>query len=1272
MNFSIGEKLKQQYKAIPNISNIVDKDFSNSPKITKLYRYIKRKVKNPIKESVIQQFYDEPEKFFSSFKNDLTNTSLYDISDNSIFAHYFNVLNLKQKSENNTDDIYEKKFPIFFKEFGKDLNIQDSCMETPLHKLAKFKNKKLFFDICIKLNDIGVLNEKLLTFQNIEGKSCYDIILEDIFEKKKKIIQNNFEPYKNFIELYPNLKNSLNDKELMIITAFLSKVIIDEQIYKEIGINETFERFNSLLNNLTDKKIFFQYIYGPSSGINQLNILFGYCINEDNFDKLFNLVLELSKIKIIKENVDVKNKIQNESDLYDQCVAQHINYVIKNMRTTKAKADLEINYGLKLLEKIIPILIENNQSEVSLRLIYEKYSKDRASFIYNNKGLLSNLLDNKNIYLNQRIDIYKKYYTQLNLDLNSFRELRKDDDFIVFYFFINNDESIKLAEKEGDLKFNKIFDDFQFVGYIYKLIYVISNNHFNNDTDTDKFIKKLTDFFTKNYSDLVHNYIDLYGLSDEKQKLLFDFIIKFESDYKKDYHDNKKSDYIYPSYFIWCSKFILTEPELLYPFLLYIKNEEEYTNNITSPTCKEIAGNLYYDRYLLFYFCKLFLILKYNFEDAFKNPEIIPFFNLNANKNYLNKNKNEITNFFNTIDDKSFKQFCLLLLENPETFLIFSYTEREDSNEQIDNKRIMINLNILRKFANNTKRLIENEKIHLNEIIFGKSIEIYDFNYLITLIKVAKKQKTSFFNCVKNNKILFLISLYLLVIYYNKFYTLENKANLDQKVLDDILEEINDFINYYNVEEMKFRGINLRYILIMTNKILNIYKERKFFKHLEFMKQKILQNKSDIDFSEIENNINKNIFAFFFYIVYGQKISKNENNDGIIEFSLDFSNYDKNIINFFFDKFLYSFSPNFKEKFYPIITIFNDFINISKTSTISADENCLFWYIYEENYNLNNFCFVMLYKYIITEYPDYNPFLLFKICEYYLKEKNNKNYFELFYAIINDKSNEKNIPKHLFLLKNEDIPKNIYNNIKQIYKGDMTNNLVFNKLLVIFLNKYLIDLNYTKNSFVFDYLDNYLETRNSDIIRSVIYNYPFFRNTSYSKPYFYKLIEQLLNQRTTIYEFLKQETIYDNNIENIMNKRVKVLEHVFKLYPKEFDPYNRYNTEWQYYIDSNWFFVLYTFLKILKEQKQNLFLLSNNNLAFVKDTVFTLSNFRKVLLYRNINFALSINGLISKEELDKKKNLFCKKFMKYFIISYQGKNLQLFLKKILIIIMRKN
>ena len=136
--------LLNQYKSIQNISDMVNRDFSNSRKIVRLYKHIKNKLKRPIPESVIQQFYEEPEKFFSSFEGTINNTSLYDISGNSIFAHYFNVLNLKKKGKFN-NDIYEKKFEDFFNVFSIDLYIQDSCLDTPLHKIAKFKNKNLFF-----------------------------------------------------------------------------------------------------------------------------------------------------------------------------------------------------------------------------------------------------------------------------------------------------------------------------------------------------------------------------------------------------------------------------------------------------------------------------------------------------------------------------------------------------------------------------------------------------------------------------------------------------------------------------------------------------------------------------------------------------------------------------------------------------------------------------------------------------------------------------------------------------------------------------------------------------------------------------------------------------------------------------------------------------------------------------------------------------------------------------------------------------------------------
>ena len=331
-------------KAFITVQNLFN-FLSSFPKISE------KKIPN----KVIQLFYDNPEKFFSSYKILLANTSLYDNCGNSIFTLYFEILNSNNKKEN-VVEIYEKNFENFFKEFGKELTNQDYALETSLHKLAKLRNKNLFFKICQKLHDIDILSEELLSIKNVGNKSCYDLIIDDIIENKKKIVQNNndFQAYKNFIEYYPNLKNSINDKENFILTSFLSKLILDEQNFKEVKINETIEILKSFLNDLEEKKNFFKYIYYPNSGINQLNLLFEFCHTEEEFDQLYSLVLELSKIKIAKKITKIKdnnkNNGKNNSELYNQCVIQHISYVIRYMKIIKEKDDNSgMNYALKLL-----------------------------------------------------------------------------------------------------------------------------------------------------------------------------------------------------------------------------------------------------------------------------------------------------------------------------------------------------------------------------------------------------------------------------------------------------------------------------------------------------------------------------------------------------------------------------------------------------------------------------------------------------------------------------------------------------------------------------------------------------------------------------------------------------------------------------------------------------------------------------------------------------------------------------------------------------------
>ena len=174
--FSILKKIREQNKQNNKKENYLP-----------ILKAAKKFYRNPIPESVIQLFYDEPEKFFASYKILLSNTSLYDISRISIFMHYFNVLYTYENSKT-----YEKYFDIFFKEFAKYLSKKDYfSSETPIHKLIKLKNKKFVFAILGRLKAINALNEELLLIKDGNNKNCYDIMIDEIIYEKNKIIERN-------------------------------------------------------------------------------------------------------------------------------------------------------------------------------------------------------------------------------------------------------------------------------------------------------------------------------------------------------------------------------------------------------------------------------------------------------------------------------------------------------------------------------------------------------------------------------------------------------------------------------------------------------------------------------------------------------------------------------------------------------------------------------------------------------------------------------------------------------------------------------------------------------------------------------------------------------------------------------------------------------------------------------------------------------------------------------------------------------------------------
>ena len=221
--------------------------------------------------------------------------------------------------------------------------------------------------------------------------------------------------------------------------------------------------------------------------------------------------------------------------------------------------------------------------------------------------------------------------------------------------------------------------------------------------------------------------------------------------------------------------------------------------------------------------------------------------------------------------------------------------------------------------------------------------------------------------------------------------------------------------------------------------------------------------------------------------------------------------YDEKILYFFFNQFLSVINSNLVKKYEQINFIFKDYVFPGFSDPKMVKKDFLFKNIGTEDYNIENFCFVMFYIYLKKTYPDYNPFLLLYVYKIYLEEKE-KYFFYFFYNVINDESNKGNIEKHLFLIKNEDIPKDFYNKIQFLHKKEKTRKIIINKLLILFMNKYLFDLNYSENSFVFNYINNYSNKEDPEVIKSILFNFPFHNNDSYDEEYFSNLMIKLLKE----------------------------------------------------------------------------------------------------------------------------------------------------------------
>ena len=507
--------------------------------------------KKPISYTIIKTFYEQPEKFFGDYNKMLENTTFFDYAGNSIFCHLFYVLYIDYKRRNNIGvlseneknlnfQIYEEKFESFLKEYEKLFLLQDVVLDTPLHKIAKRKDKGFFIELYQKLKKINLISDELLLTNNISNETICTYVLNEIKYNLPKIKNEEF--YYNFINNYHKIYESFSKEDQLVLKNFSSKIIFEIKQYKEENFDEIFNNLNDFLINNINSPNLFGYIYFPfTTNINYLNCVFLICSKEEDYNKLFDLVSKLSK----------KNEVIGKICISELCIVDHIKYVIRKMDLYNRKAEQVFNYGVKLIKEILSDIMKS-KDEIGIRnLIGRKRFK---------KGLLSNVLYNQNLSFDKRIILFD-LLNEITKDIFSKYIPRE---MYYYYRFFKLCEKTPITEDNIDslLKENiyvqKIFEKNHFYKALIATDYRLKtlNDNYLNDFYVLQRTKVLTEFFYKNYHYLKYP----YNLSKENLKKIIGAIYASTPECEVE-------DYLKNSYKDIVKKFFLSDKNVLKYYL---------------------------------------------------------------------------------------------------------------------------------------------------------------------------------------------------------------------------------------------------------------------------------------------------------------------------------------------------------------------------------------------------------------------------------------------------------------------------------------------------------------------------------------------------------------------------------------------------------------------------------------------------------------------------------------------------------------------------------
>ena len=438
------------------------------------------------------------------------------------------------------------------------------------------------------------------------------------------------------------------------------------------------------------------------------------------------------------------------------------------------------------------------------------------------------------------------------------------------------------------------------------------------------------------------------------------------------------------------------------------------------------------------------------------------------------------------------------------------------------------------KFLKRRKLIIKldktlREKVRLSNKYYISENKIIN---LYTFFSAFKKENKNLINIINNNYVFLRETLKILLNYITGRHYHSNIKGIENKEQKEFLDlQIFEFFKSIYANNIN-NELLVKYFEYPINFDKYKYKIRllRFFENTFIQKIQSLNSKNipDIEYQPYKQiltkfcnytykngKIFKKTLLFLFAKDIGKLMDFLDINTKIEGIETILNNYSKSLVN-----------KNITKTFEEYFPIYYNFKSLYLEKKIFYPSDLELWNLKD----LNNIYFTLVFIYINQVYPLYDPSLL-----YYIYRKNYKNdskkFFITFIECITEKENQSNIPAHLFIDKYETLD-DINNNKFDITK--LTRDWGIKKSsLKKFILKHLISLNYSKNSFFYEYVDKKIKKalQNQDLkkIDYIIYYYSSDKN----KELYDKLVDKFIQLKIPFYSFLE----YDKEINNEQNMK---------------------------------------------------------------------------------------------------------------------------------------